>query len=47
MFKEVLSPEAISVIEFLSPNLNTFYLAEGTGLALQLGHRRSDDLDFF
>jgi hypothetical protein len=24
-----------------------FYLAGGTGLALQLGHRRSQDLDFF
>ena len=24
-----------------------FYLAEGTALALQLGHRRSFDLDFF
>ncbi len=24
-----------------------FYLAGGTGLALQLGHRRSRDLDFF
>lgn len=24
-----------------------FYLAGGTGLALQLGHRKSDDLDFF
>jgi hypothetical protein len=27
--------------------LDTFYLAGGTGLALQLGHRKSDDLDFF
>ena len=27
--------------------LNGFYLAGGTGLALQLGHRRSHDLDFF
>lgn len=29
--------------EFIQP----FYLAGGTGLALQLGHRRSDDLVFF
>jgi len=29
------------------PSLTHFYLAEGTGLALQLGHRRSLDLDFF
>ena len=27
--------------------LNGFYLAGGTGLALQFGHRRSLDLDFF
>jgi predicted nucleotidyltransferase component of viral defense system len=27
--------------------LDRFYLAGGTGLALRLGHRRSDDLDFF
>ncbi len=24
-----------------------FYLSGGTGLAFQLGHRKSDDLDFF
>jgi len=27
--------------------LDHFYLAGGTGLALQIGHRRSHDLDFF
>ncbi len=27
--------------------LTGFYLAGGTGLALQFGHRRSDDLDLF
>lgn len=27
--------------------LDTFYLAGGTGLALQFGHRLSLDLDFF
>jgi hypothetical protein len=27
--------------------LDTFYLAGGTGLALQIGHRLSQDLDFF
>ena len=27
--------------------LDRFYLAGGTGLALQFGHRRSQDLDFF
>jgi hypothetical protein len=29
------------------PAAARFYLARGTGLALQLGHRRSVDLDFF
>jgi hypothetical protein len=47
MFEEVLSPGAIGAIEALGPHLKAFYLAGGTGLALQLGHRRSDDLDFF
>ena len=47
MFEEILSTEAIPVIESLSPHLETFYLAGGSGLALQLGHRKSDDLDFF
>lgn len=27
--------------------LNQFYLSGGTGLSLQLGHRESEDLDFF
>jgi Nucleotidyl transferase AbiEii toxin, Type IV TA system len=47
MFEEILSSEAINIIESLSSYLDTFYLAGGTGLALQLGHRRSDDFDFF
>ena len=47
MFEELLSKRAIEVIESLSPHLESFYLAGGTGLALQLGHRKSDDLDFF
>ncbi|MDO8643343.1 MAG: nucleotidyl transferase AbiEii/AbiGii toxin family protein [bacterium] len=29
------------------PWLKDFYLAGGTGLAMHLGHRQSDDLDFF
>jgi len=47
MFEEILSSQAISLVESLSPHLDTFYLAGGTGLALQLGHRKSHDLDFF
>lgn len=47
MFEEVLPKNALKVISQLSTNLNDFYLAGGTGLALQLGHRKSADLDFF
>ena len=47
MFEELLSKRAIKVIESLSPHLESFYLAGGTGLALQFSHRKSEDLDFF
>ena len=43
---EVLERLKKSVISNkLFPNL--FYLAGGTGLALMLAHRKSDDFDFF
>ena len=38
--------EAWAVIQKISV-ISQFYLAGGTGLALQLGHRLSQDLDFF
>lgn len=46
---EVLEGETQNVLNDLArlPALSDFYLAGGTGLALQLGHRRSIDLDFF
>lgn len=47
MLEEILLPKTVDVIESVAPHLDAFYLAGGTGLALQLGHRRSDDLDFF
>ena len=50
MFKHAVVPELFLLIEKLtgSPEITKrFYLAGGTALALQLGHRRSDDLDFF
>lgn len=47
MFEEVLSEKAVAALHILAPKLNNFYLAGGTGLALHLGHRRSEDLDFF
>jgi hypothetical protein len=48
MHPEVLDPNMLSLCErmgFLKEY--SFYLAGGTGLALQLGHRKSFDLDFF
>lgn len=49
MHKEILGTQTAYGLEHLAPlkELSPFYLAGGTGLALQLGHRRSLDLDFF
>ena len=45
---EVLGKEAIRLLPILGKILgNRYYLAGGTALALQAGHRRSEDLDFF
>ena len=46
---EAITPEARSALAFLAqqPFIQRFYLAGGTALALQLGHRISYDLDFF
>jgi len=49
VFVDILPPRGLEVLDLLSATLpmERFYLAEGTGLALQLGHRESYDLDFF
>jgi hypothetical protein len=49
MTPKVLSPEAWGIVRRLVAEgcLETWTLAGGTGLALQLGHRYSEDLDFF
>lgn len=49
MFAAILSARQQTLLERLStvPTVRTFYLAGGTALALQLGHRRSVDFDFF
>jgi len=49
MHPETLYPKTKQVLDLLSsePFLKDFYLAGGTGLSLQLGHRKSIDLDFF
>ena len=50
-FEETLPEKTKSLvkkIQFESPEfLNDFYLSGGTALSLQLGHRESEDLDFF
>lgn len=49
MFPEILSKNAKSALAILGKSglLRSAYLAGGTGLALQLGHRHSYDFDFF
>lgn len=51
MFPECLTSETMKCLENISESKileeKGFYLAGGTGLALQLGHRLSEDLDFF
>lgn len=49
MFRAILTDAQQTVLELLSRigEARTFYLAGGTALALFLGHRRSNDFDFF
>lgn len=49
MLTKILDQHGLKVLTRLKEStlLADFYLAGGTGLALQLGHRKSLDLDFF
>lgn len=49
MYPQTLYPKTRQVLNEIKtlPIMKGFYLAGGTALALQLGHRRSIDLDFF
>jgi len=47
MFYDILDEERINVLPKFSFLRGRFYLAGGTGLALQIGHRDSVDFDFF
>ncbi len=49
MYSETINSKTKCVFEKIggSPLVRDFYLAGGTGLALQLGHRQSIDLDWF
>lgn len=44
---EILDQKRINILPTLSKFKDVFYLAGGTGLALQIGHRDSVDFDFF
>ena len=49
MYQEVVNTKTKRLLETLSniQDVQDFYLAGGTALALQLGHRKSIDLDWF
>jgi len=49
VFVETLDANAHALLAQLGRRrwMRAFYLADGTGAALQLGHRVSEDLDFF
>lgn len=49
MFTKTLLPDTLRAIQLVSAdtNIKKAYLAGGTALALQIGHRISVDLDFF
>jgi hypothetical protein len=49
MFTATLPPGSLEVLKRLVhlQDLRNFYLAGGTAVALHLGHRISEDLDFF
>jgi len=47
MFYDILDKKRLAILPLLRNFRSDFYLAGGTGLALQLGHRDSIDFDFF
>lgn len=49
MHTQTLASQTQSVIDIIKtlPDIKNFYLSGGTALALYLGHRESEDLDFF
>lgn len=47
MFKEALNKEQLDLLPELKKFKNKFFLAGGTAIALQIGHRKSIDFDLF
>jgi hypothetical protein len=47
MFYNILDKKRLDILPLFRIFMSRFYLAGGTGLALQIGHRDSIDFDFF
>lgn len=49
LYLNTIDPALYKVLQDLCrlPELSNFVLVGGTSLSLQIGHRKSDDLDFF
>src|SRR3989344_4720837 len=47
MFYDILDKKRIDILPLFVSFKKSFYLAGGTALALQIGHRDSNDFDFF
>ncbi|MFH0867375.1 MAG: nucleotidyl transferase AbiEii/AbiGii toxin family protein [Bacteroidota bacterium] len=49
LHKETVAPKTLALIKTLQSDnyFDDFYLVDGTGLSLQIGHRISVDIDFF
>ena len=47
MYERILTKSALNLLAMTEMKIEGFYLVGGTGLALQLGHRKSDELNFF
>src|SRR3990167_5779575 len=49
MFEQAVTPTTLAILKEIGrePYFRRFYLAGGTALALQVGHRLSVDFDFF
>jgi hypothetical protein len=49
IYEKAITPACLQALNYLSrhPFIGDFYLAGGTALALQIGHRVSTDLDWF
>ncbi len=49
LYKETVSSELLDLLRqfFAADEINDFVLVGGTALALQIGHRKSIDIDLF